>query len=301
MTALHRKAAGVLTLAGLALGLLPAAAAAQAASPAAPQAAPAADDYAINQVVPDFTLTALPTTLRIPQGRFGFRITHRFSRPIAGTCPDEGPKPDGCGGVGAFIENFFGFDSASKVGIEVRYGLVPGTQLVLHRTNDRAIQLTAQSQLLVQSETGSPVTVDVLGAVEGRNNFREDHGITVSAVVARQIDERAAVYVHPTLVFNANPLSDTDTDDNHTVQLGVGGRLRIGETKMYVVAEAAPRLAGYKPGVDHIAFAFEHRSGGHMFQINVSNSFASTMRQLAAGGPGGGDWFIGFNLSRRFY
>lgn len=293
MIAKYRKAAGVGILAGFALGLLPARAAAQTAPPA--------DDYAINVVVPDFTLTALPTTLRIPQGKFAFRITHRFSRPIAGTCPDAGPKPDGCGGVGAFIENFFGFDSASKVGIELRYGVVPGTQVSLHRTNDRAIQMAAQSQLLAQSDAGSPVTVDVVAAVEGRNNFREDHGVTLGAVVAHQIQSRATVYAQPMIVFNANPLSDSDTDDNHTVQLGLGGRVRLGETKMYLVAEAVPRLAGFKPNVDHIAFAFEHRSGGHMFQINVSNSFASTLRQLSAGGPGGGDWFIGFNLSRRFY
>jgi hypothetical protein len=38
-----------------------------------------------------------------------------------------------------------------------------------------------------------------------------------------------------------------------------------------------------------------------MFQLNVSNSFGSTLRQVALGGPGNGDWFLGFNLSRRFF
>lgn len=265
--------------------------------------APAAgspSDYAIVQAEPDFALTTLPTTLRMPTGKFAFRMTHRFSRPIAGTCPDEGPKPDGCGGVGAFIENFFGFDSSSKVGLELRYGVLPGTQVTLHRSNDRAIQLGAHTQLLRQSDT-RPVTVDLMGAVEGQNNFREDHTLTVGTVIAHQITDRGAIYLHPLLLFNANPLPDTLTDDNHTVMLGLGGRLRLGSSRTYLVAEAAPRLAGFKPNVDHIAFGVERRAGGHVFQLNVSNSLGSTLRQVALGGPGNGDWFIGFNLSRRFY
>lgn len=255
------------------------------------------DAYGINVAVPDFTLAALPTTLRIPSGKFAFRIAHRFSRPIAGTCPDEGPKPDGCGGVGAFVENFFGFDSSAKVGFELRYGLMPGTQLSVHRSNDRAIQLAGQHRLV----TSARGELDLLAAIEGQDNFRDDHTITVGAVLSRQVNDQGAVYVHPMIAFNSNPLPDSFTDDNHTVQLGVGGRLRIGQTKMYLIGEAAPRLAGFKPGVDHIAFAFEHRSGGHMFQLTVTNSFATTLRQVALGGPGNGDWFIGFNLSRRFY
>ena len=270
------------------------------AVPAAAQAANDPDDFQIVQAEPDFGLTVLPTTLRMPAGKFAFRMTHRFSRPIAGTCPDEGPKPDGCGGIGAFVENFFGFDSASRVGLELRYGVVPGTQVVLHRTNDRAIQVMAQSQLLRQSAT-RPITLDLVGAIEGRNNFREDHTLSAGVILSHQITDRGAVYVQPVLLFNSNPLSDTDTDDNHTVMLGFGGRWRLGQTKMYLVAEAAPRLAGFKPGVDHISFGFESRAGGHMFQLNVSNALGSTLRQVALGGPGNGDWYLGFNLSRRFF
>lgn len=297
MTAVRRQIIAPCAAALALLVAVPLGAAAQATPP--PATAPA-DDLDINEVVPDFALTALPTTLRMPAGTFAFRMTHRFSRPIAGTCPDEGPKPDGCGGVGAFLENFFGFDSSSKVGLELRYGIVPGTQVALHRTNDRAIQVLGQSQILRQSES-RPFTLDVIGAIEGQNNFREDHSVTAAAVLSHQVAARGTVYVHPVLVFNSNRLSDTNTDDNHTVMLGLGGRLRLGQSKMYLVAEAAPRLAGFKPGVDHISFGFESRAGGHMFQLNVSNSFGSTLRQVALGGPGNGDWFLGFNLSRRFF
>src|SRR5688572_10105647 len=68
-------------------------------------------DIALVPAEPDYTLGALPTTLRMPAGKFVFRITHRFTRPI------------GTGDVGDFFSNFFGLDSSSRVGLELRVGL----------------------------------------------------------------------------------------------------------------------------------------------------------------------------------
>jgi hypothetical protein len=62
-----------------------------------------------------------------------------------------------------------------------------------------------------------------------------------------------------------------------------------------------PRAAGYRPGVNHGSVAVEKRAGGHMFQLNVSGSFATTMGQIARGGPASNDWFLGFNISRKFF
>jgi hypothetical protein len=50
----------------------------QASAATAPDA-----DLQVNPAEPDFTLSALPTTLRMPSRKFAFRLTHRFSRPIA--------------------------------------------------------------------------------------------------------------------------------------------------------------------------------------------------------------------------
>jgi len=40
-------------------------------------------DLEVDVLEPDFTLITLPTTLRLPQGKFAFRLTHRFSRSLA--------------------------------------------------------------------------------------------------------------------------------------------------------------------------------------------------------------------------
>src|SRR5262245_8041220 len=66
--------------------LTPFPAAAQATPPpasAAQQQAEPDPDLQLKPGQPDFTLSALPTTLRMPSHKFAFRITHRFTRPIA--------------------------------------------------------------------------------------------------------------------------------------------------------------------------------------------------------------------------
>jgi hypothetical protein len=82
--------------------------------------------------------------------------------------------------------------------------------------------------------------------------------------------------------------------------IGLGARVRISAT-VYLVAEIAPRVSGYKPGVNHGSFAIEKRAGGHMFQLNFSDSFGTTLGQLARGGSSSKDWYLGFNLTRKFY
>jgi hypothetical protein len=67
------------------------------------------------------------------------------------------------------------------------------------------------------------------------------------------------------------------------------------------VGEFAPRVSGYDPGVNHGSFGLEKRAGGHTFQVNFSNGFGTTMGQIARGGTGGDDWYLGFNISRKFF
>jgi len=272
--------------------LIAAPAAAQTAAAAAPPSQPAQDpsvDLQINVAQPDFTLSALPTTLRLPKGKLSFRLTHRFTRPIAE------------GDVGDFFADFFGFDSSARIGLELRYGLLPGTQVLVHRTNDRTIQFAGQHEFLRFTRNPSaPAVVDAVIAVEGGNNFSEDFSGTVGAAISKEFAGRGAIYLQPLMVFNTRPLNSTAPDE-HTFLLGVGGRLRLWQSRTYVVFEAAPQVAGYSEGVDHVSFGIETRAGGHVFQFTVANALGTTYRQIARGGEQSGDWYIGFNLSRKFY
>lgn len=252
------------------------------APPSAPPAPP--DDTALVIAEPDFTLIAMPTTLRLPDGKWAFRVAHRFTRALTQ------------GSFGDLASDLFGLDGSAIVGLELRYGVRPGTQLVLLRTSDRTIQLMTQ-QSVVSAGTHA-IGVDVIAAVQGLDNFSERYTSTVGALLSRRFGSRGAAYLQPLIVIN--PLPETDTADDVTVITAVGGRVRFGAST-YLVGEAAPRLSGASPGDHHVAFALEKRRGGHSFQISVANSFATTLGQVARGYGGSGEWHLGFTISRKFY
>jgi len=258
--------------------------------PATDDAAAAQDDddadQDVNLAQPDFTLVGLPTTLRMPTGKFAFRVTHRFGRPL------------GDGDLGDLASDLFGLDAGGLIGLEVRYGVRRGTQVGVLRTSDRTIQFFAQQQIKAQSES-FPLGVAVNLTADGTNNFRDSYSPGVGLVLSREIGRVGAVYVEPTWINNTNTLPSELADDNDTVLIGLGGRVRVSR-RTYLVLEAAPRVSGFDPGGTHVAFGVEMRAGGHAFQLNFSRGLATTMGQIARGGTTD-DWFIGFNISRKFW
>jgi hypothetical protein len=251
------------------------------------QAQPAApSDRAVNPSQPDFTIIGMPTTLKMPRFASAFRVTHRFTRPL------------GSGDFGDLVSDFFGFDTGAQIGLEYRFGIMSGTQIGIHRTSDKTIEFFAQHHLLAQGDK-SPVGVDVIATAEGTNNFKDSYSPAIGAVVSRELGKYGALYAHPIWVNNTNPDPAEIVDHNSTFMLGVGARLRVRPT-VYVVAEAVPRF-GYDPGAIHTSFGIEKRAGGHSFQINFSNDFGTTLAQMSRGGVDHDTWYIGFNISRKFF
>ncbi len=246
------------------------------------------DDAVFRPAEPDFTLIALPTGLPLPKYKSAFRVTHRFTRPL------------GSGDFGDFVEDGFGIDSGAQIGLEYRFGIVPHGQIGFYRTSNRTIELFAQYDVLPQGHT-FPVDVSAFASIDGTNNFRGNGSKTpaIGAIVSRRIGEHAAVYAEPLWVNNSNPLPKEVVDHNNTFMVGLGARVRV-RPSVYVVGEVTPR-SGFKPGENQMAFAVEKHVGGHMFQLNFSNSFGSTIGQIAIGGPASKDWFMGFNITRKFF
>lgn len=266
----------------------------EAAGPASAQAAqPAAaaeeddPDQDVNTAQPDFTLAALHTTLRLPRHKSAFRVTHRFGRPL------------GQGSFGSLAEDLFGLDSGGLIGLELRYGIRRGTQLGIHRTSDRTIQFFAQHELKAQSDS-FPLGLALMGTAEGTNNFKGSYSPGIGLVVSREIGRTGALYVQPFWVNNTNVLPSELADDNDTIILGLGARVRVRPT-VYLVAEAAPRVSGFDPGATHVSVGVEKRAGGHAFQLNFSTGVGTTLAQVARGGTARDDWYIGFNISRKFW
>lgn len=255
----------------------------QPAQPAAPERDP---DQNLDALQPDFTISALPTTLRLPRFKGAFRVTHRFGRPL------------GNGSFGSLASDFFSLDSGAQIGLEYRFGLMRGTQGGIYRTNDRTIEFFVERSVMQESTT-RPIGLSAFLAMDGTNNFRDSHSPALGAIVSRTVGRIAALYAEPIWINNANLLPSEIVDHNDAFVLGLGGRFRVRRT-VYVIAEGAPRVAGYDPNRAHWTLGLEKLVGGHVFQVNFSNGVGTTIGQVARGGSKD-DVFLGFNITRKFW
>jgi hypothetical protein len=238
-----------------------------------------------NDSQPDFYVATLNTNLRLPQGKWNFRLTHRFTTSL------------GQGDFGDLAGRLFGLDGGALVGLDLKYGLLPGFDIGIYRTSfERTIQF--QGRYNVIRDGNGPFGVSLVANVDGTDNFSDEYSPGVAVVVSRELGDRGAVYFQPSYVGNTNLINDVD--DDYTVMAGVGARLRLGRNS-YVFVEGSPRLSGFDSGVHQVGFGFEQRYGGHVFQLNVSNGFGTTLAQVARGGTGSDNWYLGFNLARKFY
>jgi hypothetical protein len=251
-------------------------------------------------------LVNLPTTQ--PIRRFGhhFRITHRFARDLRR------------GGLKSLAEDLFGLDNGAVIGLDYRFAPITNVQLGIYRSMmARTVQVSGRVDAWQQGEA-LPIALSVLASVEGTNNMREDHAPGLGVVASRTFSDKLALYVSPMFVWNTAAVHDVepppgheDHDHDHgatspfddgernTGYIGLGTRVRV-RSGTFVVLEFAPRLAGHSPpGRGVWGFAFEKQTRGHLFQINLTNSFGTTYGQTALGGERS-NIYLGFNLARRF-
>jgi hypothetical protein len=277
------------TAAALFLTLTTAAAAQQPpAAPSQSEAGVAAeaidDDSAPVAAEPDFRVLNLPSTLRLPRHASNFQLTHRFNGNLR-----RGTLGDNAG-------NLFGLDQGAAVGFEYRFAVARGAQVAVYRTAiDKAFQFHGKWDA-VRQNSALPVSLSALVSVEGTNNFQEHYSPAIGLVVSRRTGDRIAWYATPVWVHNTAALLNLARD---TAFVGAGGRVRIGDS-VYVVAEAAPRVGGYRPGTVAYGFGVEKRAGGHLFQLNFNNGQGTTFGQLARGGSPN-SLYLGFNLARKFF
>ena len=252
--------------------------------PSTPAQAPVADEAEPVPAEPDFRLVNLPTTLWMPIKGMNFALTHRFGGNLRS------------GGFTHQLENLFGLDQGALIGLEFRYGIAKHVQAIVFRTNlDKTVQFTGKWDALRQNAT-RPLSLSVMVGVEGTNNFKERYQPEFGAILSHQIKDRLALYATPIYVHSS---AVTAGLDDSTFFLGLGGKARLRPT-VYFVAEISPRLSGYSPGETEYGFGIEKRVGGHVFQLNFSNTVGTTFAQVARGGLGD-TLYMGFNLGRKYF
>jgi uncharacterized beta barrel domain-containing protein DUF5777 len=273
----------------------------------APQAfaqAPAPDAVPVAAPLPaqtDLNLINLPTTQSIARHKGYFRLTHRFASDLRR------------GSFGELAADLFTIDKGAIIGLEYRFGITGNLQAGAHRSMlSKTIQTFARWDAVRQGAS-LPVSLSLTGSFEGLNNLRERHQTGAAVTVSRTFGDRLALYATPAFVagthavdFIAGHEDHDDTgleEDEHSTHddtwlAGLGARLRFSQTG-YITGEYTPRLHGYDPNRGVWGVAIEKRTGGHTLQLNFTNSFGTTLGQLARGGSPH-DVYLGFNITRRF-
>ncbi|MFM8711260.1 MAG: DUF5777 family beta-barrel protein [Sphingomonadales bacterium] len=232
----------------------------------------------------------------INPGTMDFRILHRFGS------LDQGYK------------NFFGLDQAS-MRMSFDFGLLHNLMVGVGRsTYKKEVDAFIKYAPICQS-TGpgsSPVTVALVSGItmDGlpwadptrQNYFTSRLAYYNQLIIGRKFSEALSLQVMPTVVHKN--LVQLATDKNDIVGLGFGGRLKLSKRMALTwdytyVLDGLSETGYYNP----LSFGIDIETGGHVFQLHVSNAVGMNERAFiteTTGQWGQGQVRFGFNLSRMF-
>lgn len=228
------------------------------------------------------------------KGVLDFRILHRF-----------GMISDGIG-------ELFGLDQASmRMGFD--YGITKNLTIgygrstfnkeydgfikyrILHQhTGDKAIPF---SLIWVSGMTVTSAKI----SESALNTFSNRLGYYHQLIIGRKFSENFSLQLTPTWVHRN--LVDLTSDNNDILALGVGTRYKISK-RSAILLDTYPTLYGGSAGATlPLSIGFDIETGGHVFQLHVSNSRG--MNEKAFIGETTQKWDkgqinFGFNLSRVF-
>ena len=118
-------------------------------------------------------------------------------------------------------------------------------------------------------------------------------------LIASKINRDLTLQISPTLIhYN---LVETLDEQNDKYSLGLGGRYKITK-RISVNAEYFHQLND-KINSNVLSFGFDIETGGHVFQLHLSNSSAMIVPGFITKNTGNwldGDIYFGFNISRVF-
>ena len=154
---------------------------------------------------------------------------------------------------------------------------------------------------VVAEGTWLPVTISALATIDGTNNFKDSYSPGLGAVISRTLGQYGALYLEPVWVNNSNLLPSEVVDEQRHVPAGHRRAHPRAPDRLSCVRGRTSRGRARLQWSSQISFGLEKRSGGHMFQLTITNGFGTTFGQIARGAANTDDWRFGFSISRKFY
>lgn len=219
------------------------------------------------------------------------------------------------GAVNTGFYNLFGLDQGTtRLGLE--YGIKDIISLSLGRSSYEKTYDGSIKVKVLRQQTGIkniPLTISVYSAIfvetmkwedpERDNLLSSRLSYSTQVLLARKFTKKFSLQLSPSFVHRN--LVPTVEDQNNVFSVGVGGRYKIGR-KFSINGEYYYLLPG-KTADDYansLSFGVDIETGGHVFQLHLTNSqlmFAPGYIAMTEGGWSEGDVFIGFNIYRVFH
>lgn len=242
-----------------------------------------------------FKTTRLASSQTIEQVKAGvldFRINHRFGR-----------FSDG-------FDNFFGLDNAvTRIGFD--YGITDYLMVGVGRsTLNKEYDGFGKVKILGQKGSKMPITLDYLLAASvvaekypvPNIDFFNRVSYINQLLIARKFNDKLSLQLMPTYVhYNMTQFPE---EKNDLFAVGLGGRFKLTRrtalTLEYLyVPNNMKRNNNYNP----LTIGLDVETGGHVFQLFVSNASGLTERSLFTASTSQwtkGELHFGFNISRVF-
>ena len=226
------------------------------------------------------------------QGVLQFIIQHRF------------------GTLNSGFYNLYGLDN-SQVRLGFDYGIKDYLSVGIGRSSAiKTIDMNSKFRIKRQIKEGFPFTIVMNSAIYIKQWKSADAQLesflltnqlsfTNQLLLARKINRDLTIQFSPTMVhYNLVEISEEPHDK---YSIGVGGRYKITK-RLSLNSEYFYQLTDKKNN-NALSFGFDIETGGHVFQLHLSNSSAMIAPEFITKTNGNwldGDIYFGFNISRVF-
>jgi hypothetical protein len=224
-----------------------------------------------------------------------FIISHRFGR------------------VNTGFEELFGLDQAN-IRFALEYGLTDDLTAGLGRSSFEKTYDGYLKYSLLKQKTGAnsfPFAVSLFGSIAAKSQkaipgeertFAESLFYVGQVLIAKKLNSAFSLQLTPTYVHRN--LTAIDADPHDIFALGFGTRVKVSK-RVSLNAEYYQQFDKLESinARNSLAFGVDIESGGHVFQIILSNAITMVEKSFITETTGnffGGDIHLGFNLSRTF-
>lgn len=204
--------------------------------------------------------------------------------------------------------NLFGLDD-SNVRLGLEYSLSDRITLGMGRNSfNKVYDSFIKGRILRQKSRGMPISatwvsdfsVYTLKREELPLNFSRRLRYVHQLLLARKLGSGFSLQLMPTLVHRN--LVPTEGEPNTLASLGVAGRVKL-SNRVNLTGEYYYRFGKDLPGYNSLGFGVDIETGGHVFQLHLTNSNEMTPSGFIPSTAGNffeGDIHFGFNVVRSF-